>query len=74
MRTTVHIKQPGPKSHGSALPTAPQGLNGGQGAQVSFLDHKETRKLTRLNGLPAHDGDVEKLRGPLSRGEFGGEQ
>jgi hypothetical protein len=39
--------------------------------QLSFVDHKEIRKVARIDGLPASPEGADQLRGTSSRGEFG---
>jgi hypothetical protein len=39
--------------------------------QLSFVDHKEFRKVARINGRPASPEGPDQFRGSSSRGEFG---
>jgi hypothetical protein len=39
--------------------------------QLSFVDHREIRKVTRIDGRPASPEGADQLRGNFSRGEFG---
>jgi hypothetical protein len=39
--------------------------------QLSFIDNKEIRKVTKINGIPAFPNGPDQLRGASSRGEFG---
>jgi len=39
--------------------------------ELSVVDHKEVRKVTKINGKPASNADPYQLRGPSSGGEFG---
>jgi hypothetical protein len=39
--------------------------------QLSFVDNKEIRKVTKINGVPASPDGPDQLRGASSRGEFG---
>lgn len=39
--------------------------------ELSVVDRKEVRKVTKINGKPAPNADPDQLKGPSSRGEFG---
>jgi hypothetical protein len=39
--------------------------------QLSFIDNKEIRKVTKINGVTASPNGPDQLRGASSRGEFG---
>lgn len=39
--------------------------------QLSFVDNKEIRKVTKINGVTASPDGPDQLRGASSRGEFG---
>ncbi len=39
--------------------------------QLSFVDNKEIRKVTKINGVAASPDGPDQLRGASSRGEFG---
>jgi len=39
--------------------------------ELSVVDRKEVRKVTKINGKTAFNGDPYQLKGPSSRGEFG---
>jgi len=39
--------------------------------ELSVVDHKEVRKVTKIDGKPASNADPDKLSGPSSSGEFG---
>jgi hypothetical protein len=40
--------------------------------EIDYRDHREHRKLTERNGVPATDTDRTALKGTVSSGEFGG--